>query len=63
MRSETSLPKFAQILERVMGWEGYHLHMFDVGGVLFGDPDEDADYVINERSATVRHVLPGSGPL
>jgi hypothetical protein len=61
VRSETSLPKFAQILERVMGWEGYHLHMFDVGGVLFGDPDEDADYVINERSATVRHVLPRVG--
>jgi hypothetical protein len=32
--------------------------MFDVGGVLFGDPDEDADYMINEKHATVKHVLP-----
>jgi hypothetical protein len=41
--------------------EGYHLHMFDVGGILFGEPDEDADYVINERGVTVRHVLPRVG--
>jgi hypothetical protein len=59
--SETPLPKLARILEQVMGWEGYHLHMFNVGGVLFGVPDEDADYVINEKAATVKHVLPEVG--
>ncbi len=58
VRSETPLSKFARILEAVMGWEGYHLHMFDVGGVLFGEPDEDSDYVLDERHATVKHVLP-----
>lgn len=58
VRSETPLPKFAGVLEKAMGWGGYHLHMFDVGGVLFGERDEDADYVIDERAATVHHVLP-----
>jgi len=58
VRSETPLPEFAHILEAAMGWEGYHLHMFDVGGVLFGQPDEDSDYVIDEAVATVKHVLP-----
>ena len=61
VRSETPLPKLNHALERAMGWEGYHLHMFDVGGILFGEPDEDADYVINERAATVKHVLPRVG--
>jgi hypothetical protein len=61
VRSEAPLPKLNQALERVMGWEGCHLHMFDVGGILFGEPDEDADYVINERAATVKHVLPRVG--
>lgn len=63
VRSETRLPKLARFLEKAMGWEGYHLHMFDVGGILFGEPDEDADYLIDERAATVKHVLPriGSG--
>lgn len=61
VRSEMPLPKLNQSLERVMGWEGYHLHMFDAGGILFGEPDEDADYVINEKAATVKHVLPRVG--
>ena len=63
VRSETPLPKLNQLLERAMGWEGYHLHMFDVGGILFGEPDDDADYVINEKAATVKHVLPRVGSL
>ena len=61
VQSEMPLPKLTRALERVMGWEGYHLHMFDVGGILFGDPDEDDDYVINEKAATVKHVLPRVG--
>jgi hypothetical protein len=35
--------------------------MFDVGGILFGEPDDDADDVIDERAATVKHVLPPVG--
>jgi len=61
VRSEMPLPKLSQTLERVMGWEGFHLHMFDVGGILFGEPDEDADCVIGEKAATVKHVLPRVG--
>ena len=56
--SEMPLSKFATALERAMGWEGYHLHLFDVGGVLFGVPGEDADYLIDEKAAKVTHLLP-----
>lgn len=61
--SETPLPKLAQMLERVMGWESYHLHMFDVGGLLFGPQDDefDSDHVIDERKITVKQVLPDVG--
>lgn len=41
--------EFAKVLERAIGWEGYHLHLFDVGGVLFAIPGEDADYPIDEE--------------
>ena len=61
VKSETPLRKLARLLEQSMGWDGYHLHMFDVAGILFGVPDEDADYVINEKAATVKHVLPRPG--
>lgn len=58
VRSEMPLPQMARALESAMGWGGYHLHMFDVSGVLFGQPDEDADYLIDERRITVKHLLP-----
>ena len=59
--SDTKLPKLNRILQAVMGWEGYHLHMFDVAGIVFGEKDEDADYVITERNVTVQQILPRPG--
>ena len=56
--SEMPLPKFAQVLERAMGRDGTHLHLFDVGGVLFGNTDHDAPHLINEKAARVDHLLP-----
>ena len=55
---EMPLPKFADVPQQAMGWEGYHLHMFDVGGVLFGPADENSDHLINENAAKLTHVLP-----
>ena len=56
--SEMPLPKFATALERAMGWESTHLHLFDVGGVLFGNTDHDAPHLVNEKVAKVEHLLP-----
>lgn len=56
--SEMPLPKFATALERAMGWDGTHLHLFDVGGVLFGNTDHDAPHLISEKAARVTHLLP-----
>jgi hypothetical protein len=36
--SETTLARLHRILQRVMGWEGYHLYQFVVGGMAYGDP-------------------------
>ena len=41
-----------------MGWDGTHLHLFDVGGVLFGNTDHDAPHLIDEKVARVEHLLP-----
>jgi hypothetical protein len=35
---ETTLVQLHRILQRVMGWEGYHLYQFVVGGIEYGDP-------------------------
>jgi Plasmid pRiA4b ORF-3-like protein len=36
--SETTLAQLHGILQRVMGWESYHLYQFVVGGMEYGDP-------------------------
>lgn len=56
--SEMPLAKFAAALERAMGWDSTHQHLFDVGGVLFGNTDHDAPQLINEKVARVEHLLP-----
>src|SRR5579871_3052348 len=62
VREETRLPQLSRILEAAMGWEGYHLHSFEIGdGVTFADPDPDADHSIDERPVTVAQILPRVG--
>jgi hypothetical protein len=56
--SETKLPRFNRMLEAVMGWQGYHLHMFEIADLRIGAPDEDDDDVIDERRITVKQLLP-----
>ena len=36
--SETKLPKFNRMLQAAMGWEGYHLHMFEIADLRIGLP-------------------------
>jgi hypothetical protein len=57
-----TLPALAVALEAAMGWEGYHLHGFEVGdGVMFGPPDPDFDHTIDETAVTVGQILPRPG--
>jgi len=36
--------KLHKIIQKVMGWENYHLYEFNVNGVKIGLKDEDVDY-------------------
>jgi hypothetical protein len=37
----TTLLKLHDTLQIVMGWEDYHLHMFTIEGLIYGDPADD----------------------
>jgi len=39
----TTLLKLHDILQIVMGWEDYHLHMFTIEGLVYGNPADDED--------------------
>jgi hypothetical protein len=38
---DITLADLHEIIQRAMGWENYHLHMFTIGGQVFGDPEDD----------------------
>ena len=63
MAAEATLADLHPILQRVMGWESYHLHQFRVGRELFGVPDPHDPFggdVTDERKVPLREVLPGA---
>ena len=36
-----TLADLHEIIQRTMGWGNYHLHMFNIFGQVFGDPEDD----------------------
>jgi hypothetical protein len=46
------LGRFHEVLQVAMGWEDYHLHAFEAGGVEYGPPDPELDHVDERRTAT-----------
>ncbi|MPZ54662.1 MAG: hypothetical protein GEU79_18370, partial [Acidimicrobiia bacterium] len=41
VRSDMMLGELAGVLEGAMGWMGGHLHVFDINGVTYGNPDPE----------------------
>lgn len=48
----TSLHKLHLILQASMGWDNYHLHMFEIAGQTYGDPAEDPDDELGAQDET-----------
>ena len=49
-----TLRQLHAVIQTAMGWEDYHLHMFDVGGVLYGDVEQmDGDEAGDSDTFTV----------
>jgi hypothetical protein len=38
---DCSLSKLHDIVQACMGWDGYHLHAFEIGGEQYSEPDPD----------------------
>ena len=48
----TSLYDLHEILQIVMGWQNYHLHMFKIAGQIYGDPEDDEDGDLGTKNET-----------
>ena len=58
--ASVTLADLHEIIQRAMGWENYHLHAFDVGGVRFGVPDPDLE-LRDDRKVRLRDVARAEG--
>lgn len=57
-----TLRKFHKVIQRVMGWEDYHLYSFEKGGIVFGRPDPDFTRdTINDNSVSLYCLLKRKG--
>jgi hypothetical protein len=56
--SQTKLSTLSDLLEAAMGWYGGHLHVFDVAGTTYGEPNPSWDDVLDERKVRLATVLP-----
>ena len=59
--SQTKLWTLSDLLEGAMGWYGGHLHLFDVRGTIYGEPDPEwDDDTLDERKVRLADVLPNA---
>lgn len=59
--SGVSLGDLHEIIQEAMGWTDSHLHMFEVGGRRFSDPDSGPEGVEDEGKVRLRDVAPKAG--
>src|SRR5258708_32978097 len=51
------------VLQTIMGWADYHLHHFQIGGLMYGGPTpEDRDNLTRYQLQIAAHALHGDGP-
>jgi hypothetical protein len=57
---DCTLPKLHDIIQTCMGWEGYHLHAFEIGGQQYSEPDPDGIMETeNERKVKLSQIIDG----
>ena len=55
---EIKLSKVHSIFQAAMGWEDYHLHLFEIGDRTYGEPDDETeDEDIDEGSVLLSELV------
>jgi hypothetical protein len=56
-----TLSQLHAVLQTAMGWQDYHLHLFDVGDVLYGDVEDFPGELGDEATFTVGDAAAAAG--
>jgi hypothetical protein len=57
VRPNISLPRFHLVLQATMGWQDGHLHLFRVGQDMYGEPDDEMDFMKSEIRVRLDKLL------
>lgn len=58
--SAIRLDRLHDVIQKAMGWLGYHLHDFRAGGEVYGTPDPELE-MLNESKFTLKDIAPQEG--
>jgi Plasmid pRiA4b ORF-3-like protein len=57
---DCSLSELHDIIQTCMGWDGYHLHAFEIGGEQYSEPDPDGMMETeDERKVKLSQIVSG----
>jgi hypothetical protein len=56
-----TLDRVHRVIQYAMGWQGYHLHSFDIDGVPYGEPDPDGELALRDELDTRLDAVAAKG--
>ena len=57
---DCTLNQLHDIIQTCMGWDGYHLHSFEIGGEQYSEPDPDGMMETeDERKVKLSQIVAG----
>jgi hypothetical protein len=56
-----TLDRVHRAIQYAMGWQGYHLHSFDIDGVQYGEPDPDGELALCDELDARLDAVTGKG--
>ena len=62
VRADVKLDRLHRVLQSAMGWTNSHLHLFQVGKTIYGQPDPELDALGHETLDERRYALAEIAP-
>jgi Plasmid pRiA4b ORF-3-like protein len=58
---DCTLARLNDVIQASVGWDGYHLHAFDIGGEEYGEPDPDGMLEYHNEAKTKLSQIVAAG--